>query len=62
MSECRRVKPKLVCQVAFVEWTDARHLRIAPSSECAMTGRLAEVFVKLELTKLETEKAAFSRQ
>jgi hypothetical protein len=21
MSECRRVKPKLVCQVAFLEWT-----------------------------------------
>ena len=27
MSECRWVKPKLVCQVAFVEWTDAGHLR-----------------------------------
>jgi hypothetical protein len=26
-SECRWVKPKLVCQVAFVEWTDAGHLR-----------------------------------
>jgi ATP-dependent DNA ligase len=23
MSECRWVKPKLVCQVAFLEWTDA---------------------------------------
>ena len=23
MKECRWVKPKLVCQVAFVEWTDA---------------------------------------
>jgi ATP-dependent DNA ligase len=27
MSQCRWVKPKLVCQVAFVEWTDAGHLR-----------------------------------
>ena len=27
MKECRWVKPKLVCQVAFVEWTDAGHLR-----------------------------------
>ena len=27
MKECRWVKPDLVCQVAFVEWTDAGHLR-----------------------------------
>ena len=27
MKECRWVIPKLVCQVAFVEWTDAAHLR-----------------------------------
>jgi ATP-dependent DNA ligase len=27
MVQCRWVKPKLVCQVAFVEWTDAGHLR-----------------------------------
>jgi ATP-dependent DNA ligase len=27
MDQCRWVKSKLVCQVAFVEWTDARHLR-----------------------------------
>jgi bifunctional non-homologous end joining protein LigD len=27
MSQCRWVKPKLICQVAFVEWTDAGHLR-----------------------------------
>ena len=27
MKECRWVKPELVCQVAFVEWTDAGHLR-----------------------------------
>ena len=27
MEQCRWVKPNLVCQVAFVEWTDARHLR-----------------------------------
>ena len=27
MNKCRWVKPKLVCQVAFVEWTDAWHLR-----------------------------------
>ena len=27
MEQCRWVKLKLVCQVTFVEWTDARHLR-----------------------------------
>jgi ATP-dependent DNA ligase len=27
IDECRWVKPKLVCQVALVEWTDAGHLR-----------------------------------
>jgi ATP-dependent DNA ligase len=27
MKQCRWVTPKLVCQVAFVEWTDAGHLR-----------------------------------
>ena len=27
MDQCRWVKPKLVCQVAFFEWTDAGHLR-----------------------------------
>ena len=27
MEQCRWVTPKLVCQIAFVEWTDAGHLR-----------------------------------
>jgi bifunctional non-homologous end joining protein LigD len=27
MRECRWVKPELVCQIAFVEWTDGGHLR-----------------------------------
>jgi DNA ligase D-like protein (predicted ligase) len=27
MNQCRWVKPKLICQVALVEWTDAGHLR-----------------------------------
>jgi ATP-dependent DNA ligase len=27
MQQCQWLKPKLVCQVAFVEWTDAGHLR-----------------------------------
>ena len=27
MNQCRSVKPNLVCKVAFVEWTDAGHLR-----------------------------------
>ena len=27
MEECRWLKPRLVCQIAFVEWTDAGHLR-----------------------------------
>ena len=29
MKECRWVRPKLVCQVEFVEWTDSGHLRHA---------------------------------
>jgi bifunctional non-homologous end joining protein LigD len=29
MKECRWVKPTLVCQVEFVEWTDSGHLRHA---------------------------------
>ncbi|MGZ5023953.1 MAG: ATP dependent DNA ligase, partial [Chthoniobacterales bacterium] len=29
MKECRWLKPKLVCQVAFVEWTHADNLRHA---------------------------------
>ncbi len=29
MGECRWVRPDLVCQVAFLEWTDANHLRHA---------------------------------
>jgi bifunctional non-homologous end joining protein LigD len=29
MKECRWVKPNLVCQVEFVEWTDSGHLRHA---------------------------------
>jgi bifunctional non-homologous end joining protein LigD len=27
MNQCRWVKPKFVCQIAFVEWTDGGHLR-----------------------------------
>lgn len=27
MKECRWLKPKLVCQLAFVEWTDCEKLR-----------------------------------
>jgi ATP-dependent DNA ligase len=27
MNQCRWVKPKLICRVAFAEWTDAGHLR-----------------------------------
>jgi bifunctional non-homologous end joining protein LigD len=27
MKECRWVRPKLICRVAFVEWTEAGHLR-----------------------------------
>ncbi len=27
MKECRWLKPSLVCEVAFLEWTEADHLR-----------------------------------
>ena len=40
MEQCRWIKPKLVCQVAFVEWTGAGHLSIARSSVCGMTRNL----------------------
>jgi hypothetical protein len=56
MEQCRWVMPKMVCQVAFLEWTDAGHLRgIAPSSPCATTKGPATWFAKLELTEVETE-------
>lgn len=29
MAECRWVRPDLVCQISFLEWTDANHLRHA---------------------------------
>jgi bifunctional non-homologous end joining protein LigD len=29
MKECRWLKPRLVCEVAFVEWTDGGNLRHA---------------------------------
>lgn len=29
MEECRWVRPELVCQIAFLEWTNANHLRHA---------------------------------
>jgi hypothetical protein len=43
MDQCRWVKPKLVCQVALVEWTDAGHLR--PCTFVAIRGdkKAAEV-------------------
>ena len=37
MEQCRWLKPKLVCQVAFVEWTDAGHLR-----HCTFVGMRAD--------------------
>ena len=47
MDQCRWVTPKLVCQVAFVEWTDAgRAYGIMPSSPCAMIKSLRRWFAK----------------
>jgi ATP-dependent DNA ligase len=34
MNQCRWIKPKLVCKVAFVEWTDAGH----PLRHCTFVG------------------------
>jgi hypothetical protein len=42
------VNLNLVCQVAFIEWTDAEHLRIAPSSPCPMIKASWRWFAKLE--------------
>ena len=60
MHECRWVKPKLVCQVAFVEWTMPGTCVIAPSSPCATTRRLRRLLGKLELIERETETRHFS--
>jgi ATP-dependent DNA ligase len=55
MEQCRWVKPKLVCQVAFVEGTDAGHLR-----HCTFVAiSLRKWFAKPELAELETEKRHF---
>jgi bifunctional non-homologous end joining protein LigD len=43
MEQCRWVKPKLVCQVAFVEWTDAGHLRHCTFIVMCDNKRAAEV-------------------
>jgi bifunctional non-homologous end joining protein LigD len=43
MDQCHWVKPKLVCQVAFVEWTDAGHLRHCTFVAMRDDKKLAEV-------------------
>jgi bifunctional non-homologous end joining protein LigD len=49
MKQCRWVKAKLVCQVAFVEWTDAGHLRHCTFVAMRDDKKPAEVvFAKLE--------------
>ena len=48
IDQCRWVKPKLVCQVAFVEWTDAGTYATAPSSPFAMIKSLRRWCAKLE--------------
>jgi hypothetical protein len=56
MNQCRWVKPKLVCQIAFVEWTDAGHLRHCTFVAIRDDKRSAEVVAKLELAKPEGKK------
>ena len=48
MKECRWVKPVLVCQVAFVEWTDGDKLGTAPLLGCGTTRRRRGLFGRLE--------------
>jgi ATP dependent DNA ligase C terminal region len=48
MQQCRWVKTKLVCQLAFVEWTDARHLRHCTFIGMPMTRSHRRCFAKLE--------------
>jgi ATP-dependent DNA ligase len=43
MQHCRWVKPKLICQVAFVEWTDAGHLRHCTFVAMRVDKKAAEV-------------------
>ena len=44
MEQCRWVKPKLICPVAFVEWTDAGHLRHRTFVAMRDHKKAAEVF------------------
>ena len=44
MGQCRWIKPKLICQVAFVEWTDAGHLRHCTFVAMRDDKKPAEVF------------------
>jgi bifunctional non-homologous end joining protein LigD len=43
MTQCRWVEPKLVCQIAFVEWTDAGHLSHCTFVAMREDKKLAEV-------------------
>ena len=51
MEQCRWVKPRLVCQVAFVEWTDAGHLRHCTFVAMRDDKKPAEVVRERELAK-----------
>jgi ATP-dependent DNA ligase len=48
LQQCRWVRPRLVCQIAFVEWDGCRAPAAlhAPSSLCAMTKSAWRWFVK----------------
>jgi hypothetical protein len=46
MEQCRWVKPKLVCEVAFLEWTDAGHLRHCTFVAMRDDKKAAEVVAK----------------
>ena len=60
MEQCRWIRPKLVCPVAFVELTDAGHLRHCTFVAMRDDKRPAEVVRALELTELETDRRHFS--
>jgi hypothetical protein len=55
MNQCRWVKPKLVCQIAFVEWTTPDTCGIAPLSPRAMTRGRRRSSAKLEVTRLNCD-------
>jgi ATP-dependent DNA ligase len=60
MAECRWLKPVLVGQFEFLEWTADNHLRLSSSSDCARTSGLRMFGVNEGRRTRHMERAADS--